>query len=59
MPPSDLGVAKFDVGELMNSAVLTVQLTGLARYRVRYFFAVRLLRIVAWLLGTGIEIELL
>jgi hypothetical protein len=53
-----LGEVRFPVAKALQSMTLQVRVTGLRRFRIRVWLGIRLLKLAAWVIGTGINIEL-
>ncbi|GAG16972.1 unnamed protein product [marine sediment metagenome] len=46
------------VSEVMKNVVLNVEITGIVKFKIRTFIGVQLIKLAAWIIGCGIQIEL-
>lgn len=55
---ASIGEVRVPAAKAIQSLTLKVRVTGMRRFRIRMWLAIRLLKLAAWVIGTGIEIEL-
>jgi 1-acyl-sn-glycerol-3-phosphate acyltransferase len=49
--------AQIPISDITKNMVMTVQVTGMGRWKVRFKVAIFFIRIASWIMGTGIKVE--
>ena len=49
--------ATIPIKSITKNMVMTVEVTGMARWRIRVKIAIQLIRVASWIMGVGVRIE--
>jgi hypothetical protein len=49
--------ATIPIKSITKDMVMTVEVTGMERWRIRVKIAIQLIRVASWIMGVGVRIE--
>ena len=47
-----------NISKVIRDVVLNVKITGIVKFKIKAFIGIQLIKLAAWVIGCGIQIEL-